>query len=125
MTENEIAQVVVDVAFQIHNSVGPGLLESVYETILAHELEKRGVRVERQAPIPIRYDGVEIAEGFRADLIVNGLLIVELKSIESLVPVHKKQLLTYLRMADLKLGLLINFGGALFKTGVHRVVNGL
>lgn len=125
MAENEIAQVVVDVAFQIHNSVGPGLLESVYETILAHELEKRGVRVERQAPIPIRYDGVEIAEGFRADLIVNGLLIVELKSIESLVPVHKKQLLTYLRMADLKLGLLINFGGALFKTGVHRVVNGL
>lgn len=125
MTENEIAQVVVDVAFQIHKSVGPGLLESVYETILAHELVKRGMRVERQAPIPIRYDGVEIAEGFRADLIVNGLLIVELKSIESLVPVHKKQLLTYLRMADLKLGLLINFGGALFKTGVHRVVNGL
>ena len=125
MTENEIAQLVVDVAFQIHKGVGPGLLESVYETILTHELVKRGVRVERQVAIPVRYDGVEIAEGFRADLIIDGLLIVELKSIENLLPVHHKQLLTYLRMADLKLGLLINFGEALFKTGVHRVVNGL
>ena len=125
MTENEIAQVVVDAAFRIHKGVGPGLLESVYETVLMHELVKWGMRVERQVLIPIRYEGVEITEGFRADLIVNGLLIVELKSIEVLLPVHKKQLLTYLRMADLKLGLLINFGEALFKTGVHRVVNGL
>lgn len=125
MTENEIAQVVVDVAFQIHRGVGPGLFESVYEVILIQELQKRGLNVERQVVIPIQYEGVIIAEGFRADLVINDLVIIELKSIEKLSPVHKKQLLTYLRMANKKLGLLINFGEALFKTGVHRVVNGL
>lgn len=125
MTENEIAKVIVNVAFMIHTTLGPGLLESVYETVMAHELVKRGLHVERQVIIPIVYDGIMMAEAFRADLIVNGLVIVELKSVEAIAPVHPKQLLTYLRLSNKKLGLLINFGAPLIKNGITRIVNGL
>ena len=125
MTENEIAKVVVDAAFHIHVKLGPGLLESVYETVLAYELERRGLQVVRQQPIPVVYDHLKFDEGFRADLIVEDLLIVELKSVETIHPVHKKQLLTYLRLADRRLGLLINFGEALIKDGITRIANGL
>jgi GxxExxY protein len=125
MTENEISKVVVDAAFQIHQKLGPGLLETVYEVVLAYELRKRGLEVQRQVPIPIRYDDLVFEEGFRADLVVQNLVIVELKSIEELAAVHGKQVLTQLRLADKRLGLLINFGAALFKSSVKRIVNGL
>ena len=125
MTENEIAKEIVDAAFRVHTTLGPGLLESVYETILAFELDKRGLDVERQRPIPVTYETVEFEEGFRADLIVEDKVIVELKSVEKTAPVHSKQLLTYLRLADKKLGLLINFGDVLIKNGITRIVNGL
>ena len=108
MTENEIAKIVVDSAYHIHSKLGPGLLETVYEVILAHALKMRGLKTERQVPIPIQFDGIKFDEGFRADLIVENKLIVELKSVESTLPVHKKQLLTYLKLMDFKLGLLIN-----------------
>jgi GxxExxY protein len=100
MTENEIATQVVDAAFKIHTTLGPGLLETVYEVVLAHELQKRGLRVERQVPIPIAWEGIKFNEGFRADLIVEGKVIVELKSIETVAPVHKKQVLTHLRLMN-------------------------
>ena len=125
MTENEIAKIVVDAAIKVHRALGPGLLESVYEIVLAHELAKRGLKAERQVPIPIEYDGLKFQEGFRADIVVEEKIIVELKSVENIQPVHKKQLLTYLRLADMRLGLLINFGSALLKDGISRVVNGL
>jgi GxxExxY protein len=125
LTENEIAQVIVDAGFQIHRQLGPGLLESVYEIALAFELRKRGLRVERQVPMPVKYGSILFEEGFRADLIVNDLVIIEIKSVEKVISVHKKILLTYLRLTDKRLGLLINFGSELFKDGVSRVVNGL
>ena len=125
MTENEIAKIIVDAAFQVHKRLGPGLLESVYEVILAHELKKRGLRVKRQVPVPIVFDEIKFDEGFRADLIVEEKVIVELKSVEKVSRVHKKQLLTYLRLADKRLGLLINFGAELIRDGISRVVNGL
>jgi GxxExxY protein len=125
MTENEIAKEIVDAAFRIHTTLGPGLLESVYDAVLAHELGRRGLRTARQQPIPVIYDNVRIDIGFRADLIVEDKLIVEIKSVEVLAPVHKKQLLTYLRLADKRLGLLINFHVAFIKEGIARVVNGL
>ena len=125
MTENEIAKEIVDAAFQIHKRLGPGLLESVYEIVLAHELKKRGLKVKRQVPVAIVYDDIKFDEGFRADLIIKDKVIVELKSVENVVPVHKKQLLTYLRLADKRLGLLINFGAELIRDGISRVVNGL
>jgi GxxExxY protein len=125
MTENEIAAQVVDAAFKIHTKLGPGLLESVYEVILAQELQKRGLRVVRQMPIPIVYEGTKFDEGFRADLIVEDKVIVELKSVETIAPVHKKQVLTHLRLMNLKLGLLINFGDELIKSGISRIANGL
>ena len=124
-TENEIAQLIVDSAFKIHSSLGPGLLESVYEAILARELANRGLSVIRQQPIAIHYDGLSFDEGFKADLSVDDKVLIELKSIESIAPIHKKQLLTYLRLSGKRLGLLINFGAALLKDGVHRVVNSL
>ena len=124
-TENEIAKEVVDAAFKVHTSLGPGLLESVYEAILARELSSRGLTVSRQLPIPIHYDGLTFEEGFRADLIVDDLVIVELKSVEQLAPLHKKQLLTYLSLADKRLGLLINFGAPVIKEGIVRVANGM
>lgn len=125
MTENEIARGVVDAAVKIHTTLGPGLLESVYEVVLAYELEKRGLKVSRQVPISIEYESLQFEEGFRADIIVNDLVILELKSVESVSPTHKKQLLTYLRLTEKHLGLLINFGEALIKDGITRIVNNL
>ncbi len=125
MTENEIAKQIVDSAFTIHVALGPGLLESVYEAVLAYELEKRGLRVRRQVPIPVVYETVHLEEGYRGDLLVEELVIVELKSIEAVAPVHKKQLLTYLRLSAKRLGLLINFNTELIKDGITRIVNGL
>lgn len=125
MTENEIAKQVVDAAYQVHTRLGPGLLESVYEVVLAYELKKRGLVTIRQQSIPIEYDELKFDEGFRADLIVEDKLIVELKSLESVARVHKKQLLTYLRLTGKRLGLLVNFGEELIRDGISRVVNGL
>ena len=125
MNENQIADRVMDAAFQIHREIGPGLLESVYEVILERMLADMGLAVERQKPIPVRFRGLSFEEGFRADLLLEGKVIVELKSIDRVLPVHAKQLLTYLRMADCRLGLLINFGESLLKDGFRRVVNGL
>jgi GxxExxY protein len=125
MTENEIAREIVSAAFKVHTRLGPGLLESVYETVLAYELTSRGLRVVRQQPIPVVYDEVKMDDGFRADLLVESRVIVELKSVEVIAPVHKKQLLTYLRLSDRRLGLLINFGSELIKDGITRVVNNL
>jgi len=122
--KEEISAVVVDCAFRLHRDLGPGLLETVYEVVLAKLLKEQGLRVERQKPIPIRYAGFSFEEGFRADLIVDGVVLVELKSVESLSPVHSKQVLTYLRLLDLPLGLLVNFGAASFKEGCKRIVNG-
>lgn len=124
-SENEIAREIVDAAFHIHKALGPGLLETVYEVVLARELEKRGLSVVRQQPVAIIFDDLKFDEGFRADLIVQDKVIVELKSVEQIAPVHKKQLLTYLRLADKRLGLLINFGSAVIKDGISRIVNGL
>lgn len=125
MTENVIAKEIVDAAFRIHTTLGPGLLESVYDTVLAYELGRRGLRTVRQQPIPVVYEEVRIDTGFRADLVVEDKVIVEIKSVELIAPVHKKQLLTYLRLADKRLGLLINFQVALIKDGITRIVNGL
>ncbi|OWY67215.1 GxxExxY protein [cyanobacterium TDX16] len=125
MRENEIAKEIVDAAYKIHTTLGPGLLESVYETVLAYELERRGLGVVRQQAIPVVYESVRLEEGFRADIIVASRVIIEIKSVEMLAPVHKKQLLTYLRLTDKRLGLLINFGSALIKDGITRLVNGL
>ncbi|MDA3860867.1 MAG: GxxExxY protein [Melioribacteraceae bacterium] len=125
MTENEIAKIIVNSAFKVHTSLGPGLLESVYEKVLAYEIDKQGLVVERQVPMQVKYDDFTFDEGYRADLIIENKVIIELKSIETLAPVHYKQLLTYLRISDLRLGLLINFNEALIKNGIHRIVNGL
>jgi GxxExxY protein len=125
MTENEIAREIVDSAFKIHTMFGPGLLETVYENLLEIELKKRNLHVLRQQVIPLIYENLHLQVGFRADLLVQGKVIVELKSVEQLAPVHKKQLLTYLRLADKRLGLLINFNTALIKDGIVRLVNHL
>jgi len=125
MTENELAKQIVNAAYRIHTTLGPGLLESVYETTLAHELEKQGIKVLRQQALPVIYETIRMEIGFRADLIVGDKVIVEIKSIEAISPVHRKQLLTYLRLADKRLGLLINFNVELIKDGITRVVNGL
>lgn len=123
MTINDVSSVIVDAAIQIHRELGPGLLESVYESVLSYELEQRGLRVERQVSIPIQYPNLQIADAFRADLIVNRAMIVELKSVEQVAPVHKKQLLTYLRLTKMRVGLLLNFGCDVMKSGIHRVAN--
>ena len=125
MTENEVAKIIVNAAFDLHTELGHGLLETVYEVLLAHKLREAGLQVERQMPIPIQYHGVTFDEGFRADLVVEGIVIVELKSVETLLRVHGKQLLTQLRLSDRRLGLLINFGAERLKDGIKRVVNGL
>jgi GxxExxY protein len=124
MNENEIGTIIVDEAVSIHKVLGPGLLEMVYEAVLARRLKQRGLVVERQRAISIEFEGERFDEGFRADLIVNGLVIIELKSVEQVSPVHKKQLLTYLRLTDLKVGYLLNFGDALMKNGIRRIING-
>jgi GxxExxY protein len=125
MHENEIAKIVVDACYHIHKQLGPGLLETVYEVILSHELKKRGLRVDRQVPVSVKWDNITFEEGFRADLIVEDKVIIELKSVEHIARVHPKQLLTYLRLTDKRLGLLINFGDEVIKSGVKRVVNRL
>jgi len=122
--KEEVAAIIVDCAFHLHRDLGPGLLETVYEVVLAKMLPDRGLAVERQMPIPIKYAGFIFEEGFRADLLVEGLVLVELKSVENLAPLHAKQVLTYLRLLHLPLGLLINFGSATFKDGCKRIVNG-
>jgi GxxExxY protein len=125
MSENELAQIAVDIAFKIHSRLGPGLLESVYEAIMLYELRKRGLSAEKQVPVPVVWEDVKLDIGFRADIIVEGKLVLELKSCDGIEPVHKKQLLTYLRLTDCRLGLLINFNVPLIKDGIHRVVNNL
>ena len=124
MNENQIGTIIVDCAVELHRNLGPGLLESVYEVTLARTLERRGLRVERQVGIAIEYQGTKFDEGFRADLIVEGKVIMELKSVERVTPAHQKQLLTYLRLAGLKLGYLLNFGEALMREGITRTING-
>jgi len=123
--ENRIGKHVVDCAITIHRELGPGLLESVYEVVLAHELQRCGFSVERQVPMSILYQGHNFEEGFRVDLVVEDKVIVELKSVERLTNAHKKQLLTYLRLSNMRLGYLLNFGEALMKSGITRMVNRL
>src|ERR1700687_4138321 len=123
MHENEIATIIVDTAFHIHSDLGPGLFETVYERVMEFELTKRGLTVYRQKPIPVVYGNLHLKAGFRADLLVKDKVIVEIKSIDALHPVHKKQVLTYLRFADKRLGLLINFNVALIRDGIVRLVN--
>jgi GxxExxY protein len=125
MSENEIAKVILDTSFKLHTKFGPGLFESVYENILAYELQKNGLQVERQKILPIVYENLRIESAFKIDLLVNDAVIVEIKSVELVLPVHKKQLLTYLRLADKHLGLLINFNEAHLKDGITRIVNKL
>ena len=125
MIENEISGAVVDAAYKVHTTLGPGLLESVYETVMDFELRRRKLQVKRQVIIPVVYEDVILDEGFRADLIVEDKVIVELKSVETVHPVHKKQLLTYLRLANKRVGLLINFNVSLIKDGISRVVHNL
>ncbi|MBE9248600.1 GxxExxY protein [Dolichospermum sp. LEGE 00240] len=124
MNENEIAKEVVDAAYKIHTRLGPGLLESVYQSVLEYELGKRGLAVKAEQPIPVVYEDVHLEVGFR-DLVVENKVIIELKSVETVHTVHKKQLLTYLRLADKRLGLLINFGSFLIKDGIFRIANNL
>ena len=125
MTENEIGTICIAAAIDLHRELGPGLLESVYEVVLAHELGQRGLQVERQVPISIFYKGIRFEQAFRADLLVGGKIIIELKSVELISRAHRKQIQTYLRLTDLKLGYLFNFGAALMKEGIVRAVNRL
>ena len=125
MTENQLSSHIVNAAYTIHTTLGPGLLESVYETTLAHELEKRGIKVLRQQALPVVYETIRMDIGFRADLIVGDKVIVEIKSTEAISPVHRKHLLTYLRLTNKRLGLLINFNVEFIRDGITRVVNGL
>ena len=125
MSENEVAASIVDAALRVHRTLGPGLFESVYEAALTLELRKRGFMVEVQKEVLAFYEGVELGCGFRADLIVNGLVLIELKSVGALADVFKKQTLTYLRLTGLRLGLLMNFNEVLLKNGLTRIANGL
>jgi len=125
MDENDISRIIVDCAYHIHRELGPGLLESVYEKVLMYELEKEGLNIDNQVAIPVRYHEISLELGFRADLIIENKIIIKLKSVEEILPVHKKQLLTYLKLTGLKLGLLINFNSNLIKDGFTRIVNNL
>ncbi|HMF56004.1 MAG TPA: GxxExxY protein [Pyrinomonadaceae bacterium] len=125
MTENELAKEIVNASYKIHSSLGPGLLESVYEMTLAYELQKRGINVIKQQPLPVVYETIRMEMGFRVDLMVGGKVIVEIKSIDAVSPVHRKQLLTYLRLTGKRLGLPINFNVELIRDGITRVVNKL
>lgn len=125
MTENEISKVVVDLCFKIHKHYGPGLFESVYEEIFCYELGKTGIPFKRQHPVPLIHEEIKMEAGFRADVIINEKVIIELKSVETLADVHYKQVLTYLKLTGCNLGLLINFNMPLIKDGIHRIVNNL
>ncbi len=125
MTENEISTIIVDACYRIHTELGAGLFESVYEEILTFEFKEMGLYIERQKAIPVIWKSIKMEEGFRADLIIERKVIIEIKSIETILPVHKKQLLTYLKLTGLKLGLLVNFNEALIKDGITRIVNKL
>jgi GxxExxY protein len=125
MDENAVAKIVVDAAFHIHKRLGPGLLENVYETILVHELEKRGLAVQRQLTLPVAYESLTIKNGYRVDLLVNNLVVVELKSVMEMHPVYNQQLRTYLKLSGKRLGLLINFNEVLVKDGITRIANGM
>ncbi len=125
MTENELSRIIVDTCYNIHVKLGPGLLESVYEEILFFELTRKGFTIERQKSIPVFWDELKMDIGFRADLIVENKVIIELKSVENIAPVHPKQLLTYLRITGIRLGLLVNFNEKLIKNGITRIVNNL
>jgi len=125
MTENELGTIIVESAIAVHRELGPGLLETVYEVALMYELRDRGLTAERQVPIPIRYKGIRFEEGFRADILVDGRIILELKSVERTTAAHKKQIQTYVRLAGCRLAYLLNFGQALMKDGITRAVNGL
>lgn len=125
MNENEIAKIVVDICYRIHKALGPGLFESVYEEILFFELVEYGFSVERQKPIPVIWKERKMNLGFRADLIVNQKIIIEVKSVETINPIHPKQVLTYIRLTGIKLGLLVNFNEPIIKSGLKRIVNGL
>ena len=122
---DEITGEIVDAAYKLHAGLGPGLLESVYEAVLARDLQRRGLAVERQKTVPFDFDGMQFDEGLRVDILVEYAVVVELKSIERLAPVHSKQVLTYLRLLDLRVGLLINFGAPTLKQGLRRIVNQL
>ncbi len=124
MNENEIGSFVVDCAVKVHMRLGPGLLESVYEAVLSYELQNQGLLIQKQAPVPITYDNLLFTEAFRADIIVDDKVILELKSLECVTKAHKKQLLTYLRLSSRKVGYLLNFGEALMKDGISRIING-
>jgi GxxExxY protein len=125
MQENEISKIIIDTAFKVHSELGPGLLESVYEEIMYYELSNLGLSVQRQKGIPVIWNNIKMELGFRADLIVENKVIIEIKSVELIAPVHPKQLLTYLRLTNMKLGLLINFNEPVIKNGIKRVVNNL
>lgn len=125
MHENEIAKIIVDTAFAIHRQIGPGLLESAYENALAFDLREKGLKVVQQSPMPFVYKKVKMDVGYRLDLLVEDKVIIELKAVETLAPVHFAQTLTYLKLSDLRLGLLINFNTKLFKSGIRRIVNNL
>lgn len=125
MNENEIGKHVVDAAVKVHRALGPGLLETVYEVVLSRELELRGLSCERQVSVPIQYENIRFDEGFRADIIVENKVILELKAVEQVSKVHNKQLFTYLKLRSLKLGFLLNFNATLMKDGITRVINGL
>jgi len=125
MNENDIGTEIVGAAIAIHRELGPGLMETVYEVVLAHELKRRGLQVERQVPVSIEYHGIRFDEGFRADAIINDRVLIELKSVKKLTATHRKQIQTYLRLTDLRLGYLLNFGEALMKNGIMRAVNDL
>ena len=125
MTENEISNKVIGIAIELHKKLGPGLLESVYENALAYDLKEAGMKVLQQVPMPFIYKEIKMDIGYRLDLIIESKLIIEVKSVEVLAPVHYAQLLTYLKLSDLKLGLLVNFNTKLLKDDIHRIVNNL
>lgn len=125
MSENELSKIILNKSFEIHKGLGPGLLESVYEDILSYELRQLGLMVSRQQSLPVLWKGVKMEQGFRADLIVENKVLIEIKSVENMLPVFHKQVLTYLKITEIKLGLLINFNEPLLRYGIKRIVNGL
>jgi GxxExxY protein len=125
MNENELSKIILNIAFLIHSQYGPGLFESVYEELMFYELNKLGLKVKRQIPIPLVHESIKLEAGFRADLIAEDKVLIEIKSIECLAPIHYKQVTTYLKLSNIRLGLLINFNVALIKDGIQRIVNNL